>query len=154
MQWEERKFEETLTQLEDDTKKQISSQCGFYPDPSLSTNINARHILGDTPIDSYFSRVQNLACHDLTLNQKVPKAATEVLGLGLKFIPTPSSLTTKSKAQASAREVTRNVLLKAFFAGQEEDDEDIPKLQVKTMWWPPPSARKCWTAPTSSREKL
>ena len=71
------------------------------------------------------------------MSQKVPKAATEVLGLGLNFIPTPSSLTTKSKAQASAREVTRNVLLKAFFVGQEEDEE-VPKLRVKNMWWPPP----------------
>ena len=89
-------------------------------------------------MDSYLSRVQNLAFHDLTLHQKIPKAAAEVLGLGLKFIPTPSSLTTKSKAQASAREITRNVLLKAFFAGQEDDDGDIPKLRVKTRWWPPP----------------
>ena len=116
-QWEKRKSEETLAQPEDNTKKQVSSQYGIYPDLSLSSNLNARRVFGNTPINSYFSRVQNLAFHDLTLSQKVPKAAAEVLDLGLKFIPTSSSLTTKSKAQASAREVTRNVLLKAFFAG-------------------------------------
>ena len=77
---------------------QVTSQYGYYPDLSLSANLNARLILGNTPIDTYLSKVQNLAFHDLTLSQCIPKAATEVLGLGLKFIPTPSSLTTKRKA--------------------------------------------------------
>ena len=70
-----------------------------------------------------------MAFHDLTTDNSVCPAAKEILGLGLKFVPTPSQLFSKKKAVSSAQEITRPVLLKSFFAGKENNNNIVPKAQ-------------------------
>ncbi len=62
---------------------------GFVPDPRISTHLNARHVLGDTPTGVYLSHFTNKKFHDLTTKKSIPAAAATVLGFGLKFIPIP-----------------------------------------------------------------
>ena len=45
----------------------------------------------------YFSRPSNMDFHDFTKRQKPPKNLRSLLGLGLKFIPTPSLMNSWSR---------------------------------------------------------
>ena len=75
--------------VKDATMKNLIGQFGFAADPTLSIQHNASTTLATMPTWYYFSCPSNLAFHDFTkkINQK---KSTIILGLGLKFIPTPS----------------------------------------------------------------
>jgi hypothetical protein len=62
---------------------------GFIPNQKISTHLNARHVLGDTPTEVYFAHFTNKHFHNLTTNKSIPTAASTILGFGLKFIPVP-----------------------------------------------------------------
>ena len=72
------------------TKKKLMLQFGFVADPTLTTQHNTSNTLAATPTWYYFSRPSNLTFHDFTKKHKPPKNLWSLLGLGLKFIPTPS----------------------------------------------------------------
>ena len=77
-------------QLENKIQSQVHDLYNFVPDLSLSTHLNAHKVLGNMEPRTYFSRPHNLAFHNLT-NQKIVHPSTaQVLGLSLKFIPTPT----------------------------------------------------------------
>ena len=63
-------------------------------DHTLSTFQNACLHLGNTPAHLYFKKVVNLSFHDLTLDKSVPPLAAQLLGLGMKFIVNPQTLST------------------------------------------------------------
>ena len=71
------------------TTKKLILQFGFAADPTLSTCQNASITLATTPTWNYFSHTSNLAFHDFTKNINL-KNLQSLLGIGLKFIPTPS----------------------------------------------------------------
>ena len=97
------------------------------------------------PIWYYLSRPTHLAFHDFTRYKQPPKNLRSLLGLGLKFIPTPRltnswnhlKLTTMAKLK-------RSIDLRFFHAGtHSSDDTDYdPHMYVKSAWTPPP-----WTRP-------
>ena len=102
---------------------------------------NAYTILCNMPAWYYFDRPTHLAFHDLTQSQKPPPNLRSLLGLGMKFIPTPSYTTTSSSITNSTIErFERNLYCKTFFARpkNEEDEEDFdPKLYIPSGWSPP-----------------
>jgi hypothetical protein len=62
---------------------------GFIPNLVISTHLNARHLLGETPTGVYFAHFTNKQFHDHTTKKIIPAAPSTVLGFGLKFIPAP-----------------------------------------------------------------
>ena len=79
-----------------------------------------------------------MAFHDLTPGQIIPPQAKFALGLGMKFIRNPP-VTTKDLTPALLR-LKRDVQLRTFFAGQEDDDYSLrpSKLYIRSKWTPPP----------------
>ena len=63
-----------------------------------------------------------------------------LLGLGLKFCPTPCGLT-KNDLRAALRKVARSYRLKSFFGDTQPDAafEAKRKIYVPTGWIPPPA---------------
>jgi hypothetical protein len=96
----------------------------------------------------YFSRPTHLAFHDFTLHKTPPKNLKSLLGLGLKFIPTPSNTNSWSKIKSSGLDrLKRSLHLRFHFATKatnntEDDTKYDPKLYVPSSWSPPP-----WTYP-------
>ena len=67
----------------------------------------------------YFSRPSNMAFHDFTKRHKPQKNLRSLLGLGLKFIPTPSLTNCWSRLKQSSYErLFRSVHLRFHFAGK------------------------------------
>jgi hypothetical protein len=72
-------------------ERETQESYGFLP-PEVSIHLNARHVLGNTSPDVYFSHFINKTFHDLTSGKSLPAAAQYLLGFGLKFIPVPKKL--------------------------------------------------------------
>lgn len=135
-------FLNTLTNISTKITKNTITSYGFAPDASRSIHLNARKILGNTPIDEYFPTVTNLAFHDLTSQGTLPPSANSLLGLGLKYIPTPKITITQDDMDKTLSRFERDIGLTTFFAGSEDDTssntspEDY-KLRVKSIWRAP-----------------
>ena len=112
------------------------------PDLSLSTHLNARHVLGNTLVKCYFGKVLNRAFHDLTTGKSVPPAAHEILGLSLKFILAPEFTTTSAVAAYNVARLERDVGLKCFYNGSPPKERTWTKLYLKPPWNPPPPPTK------------
>jgi hypothetical protein len=96
-------------------------------------------ILGQTPTTTYLSNIENSAFHDLTSNGSLPLLASTVLGLGLKFIPTPPVTTTQHSLDSTLSCFECDVSLRVFFAGDSPHDDYKPSpLQLNSTWLPPP----------------
>ena len=113
---------------------------GFVPDPRISTHLNARHVLGDTPTGVYLSHFTNKKFHDLTTKKSIPAAAATVLGFGLKFIPVPKKSIKQDDVDEAIKRFNRDFYVKVFFADSDDDDDDdedpIEKLRVNSVWKP------------------
>lgn len=81
-----------------------------------------------------------MAFHDLTKQGEIPATATSLLGLGLKFIPTPKYTSNQETAEKAFARINRDVGLKVFFAGEDSlasDKITRSKLYIKSTWQPP-----------------
>ena len=92
--------------------------------------------MGDTSPGCYFLKVMNTAFHDLTRGKLLPPSTTSLLGLSLKFIPTPRYAPSATNVAPSFDRIERDIGLKTFFAGHDQEKE-IPKFQAKSHWRPP-----------------
>jgi len=120
------------------TLQRIRRRFGFLPNPAISVHKNARHILGQTSPNIYFPPVKKLAFHDLTSTHKLPPTANQLLGLGLKFIPTPRTNITSTELEHTTSRFERDVSLKVFFAGSDPMEKYDPKaLRGKSKWRAP-----------------
>jgi len=95
----------------------------------------------------YFARPHHLAFHDFTTYKTPPKNLRSLLGLGLKFIPTPRYTNTWRKISPTTFDrFKRSLHLKFHFAmtkDNEKDEDDYnPRMYVNSHWTPPP-----WTWP-------
>jgi hypothetical protein len=98
----------------------------------------------------YFNRPTNLAFHNLTSTLKPPHNLKSLLGLSLKFIPTPRRTTSWSSLGSDDplrphgfRRLHRDLHLRCHFAGTpDNDDEYNPRMHLKSTYMPPP-----WTYP-------
>ena len=129
----------------------LSSLGGSAPgvvDGILSIRHNASATLAMMPAWYYFSCPSNLAFHDFTKKHKPEKNLRSLLGLGLKFIPTPSLTNSWSRLRKSSYDrLFRSVHLRFHFAGKPPSEGTTsydPKLYVRSKWTPPH-----WTIPPS-----
>ena len=107
----------------DATTKKLIAQFGSAADPTLSTWHNASTTLATMPTWYYFSRPSNLALHDFTKQHKPEKNLRSLLGLGLKFIPTPSLTNSWSRLRTSSYDrVFCSVHLCFHFAGKPPNE--------------------------------
>ena len=142
---EEKNFIQRSEQAATAVRDKLKQQFGFVADPNKSLLHNASTTLTHTPTWYYFSRPSHLAFHDFTQNKQPAKNIRSLLGLGLKFIPTPRYTNTwKKLRELSMPKFTRAIHLRFHFAGTSttQDDTYDPKLYVKSNWTPPH-----WTLP-------
>jgi len=99
----------------------------------------------------YFSRPSDVAMHDLTNPTiPIPKFLTTIIGLDLKFIPSPR-FPSRSPTASFAR-FQKDLLTKVFFADQPKpptDEPYNPKMHVGSDWEP-----KLWDIPNTIHERL
>jgi hypothetical protein len=84
------------------------------------------------PVWYYFSRPDNMACHNLCTLQTPPSNYRALLGLSLKFCPTPKFSTHNIEATC---ERFRNDLYTKSFMGPT--DKPVPRLYQKSTWIAP-----------------
>ena len=113
---------------------------------------NAVEMMGETPWWYYYQRASNLHFHDLTIGRIMPPATSSLLGLSLKFIPKPTFTTSALDMEDNYNRFERNVHLKVFFAGDDEDPkENDTKLIVPSIWRPPGTEIPLWVDARLSR---
>ena len=134
------------------TATKLIAQFGFVGDPTISKRHNASITLATMPTWYYFSRPSNMAFHDFTKRHKPQKNLRSLLGLGLKFIPTPSLTNCWSRLKQSSYErLFRSVHLRFHFAGKPPSEGTTtydPKSYVHSTWTPPH-----WTIPPIALEE-
>jgi hypothetical protein len=91
-----------------------------------------------------------MAFHDLSTVLKPPKNLRSLLGLSLKFIPSPRMNVpwTAYEDHTFAR-FDRELKVKVFMADHEDDGTYNPDLYVKSRWTPPP-----WKVPLEITRRL
>jgi hypothetical protein len=124
-------------------RRSLNINCDI--DLSKSTFSTAVEILGNTYTSDYFSRVENLAFHDLTKGKVMPPATAELLGLGPNYIPAPKYSTSERDLSAGIKRLRRDMYLKAYFASgslneKDEWDEEAgsnrSKMYLPNPWTP------------------
>ena len=124
----------------DHSLDQIKTKFRFVANPNKTLLHNASSTLAHTPTWYYFSRLSHSAYHDFTQSKQLPKKFRSLLGLGLKFIPTPRYTNTWKKLRdLSMPKFTRAIHLRFHFAGTNttQDDTYNPKIYVRSNWTPP-----------------
>jgi hypothetical protein len=122
-----------LLKIENNTRINTLTRLNFLPDPSKTNHMNMQIALGNTPPSDYFL-VSHLAFHDLTTGGILPQSANTLLGLGLKYIPTPRINTLPDKQDKSLSRFERDFSLKVFFAGDTEESSSVnTKLRLKSI---------------------
>ena len=124
---------------------------GFAADPSLPIKQNVCVQLAKMPTWHYFNRPTNLSFHDLTLEDtEKPPNLQSLLGLGLKFIPTPRTTAKWSKLEKmTVSRLNRDAQLKCYFAGDSSTFEGDKRMYVRSGWTPPP-----WLFPREVKYRL
>jgi hypothetical protein len=94
----------------------------------------------------YFNRQSHVQFHDFTTTIHLPKNIRRILGLGLKFIPTPrwtQSGTAPEFNTKTLKRFERDLTLKGHFGpGPIASDEPYnPHLCNKSTWTPPPPGK-------------
>jgi hypothetical protein len=85
--------------------------------------------MGDTSPGCYFLKATNTAFHDLTKGESMPLTATSLLGLSLKFIPTPRYAPSAMDIAPFFDSIECDIGLKKFFAGRGQGEvleEEVP----------------------------
>ena len=120
--------------------KETRENYGFVPNLAVSTHLNARHVLGETPTGVYFAHFTNKQFHNHTTKKIIPAAASTVLGFGLKFIPVPKKSICQDDVDEAIKRFDRDFYLKVFFANDDytskKDKEPIKKLRINSKWTP------------------
>ena len=96
-------------------------------------------------LGAYFSRPHNLAFHNLTKGKVVHPAASQVLGLSLKFIPTPTYNSSWDIFDQAWSHFEYNAHLQIHFVGTESNFQPT-QLYLKSTYrapLPPPKIDHC-----------
>jgi hypothetical protein len=117
--------------------REIVAAFGVVSNPSLSMRHNASLYLAHMPTWQYFERSTTMAVRDLTTRLKPPRNICSLMGLNLKFIPTPKRNTQWSKFEEEILpRFSRDLNVKVFMVGQEEDPYYNTKMYIKSEWTP------------------
>ena len=131
-------------------RNKIKESYGFVANPRYSPAHNATMILRSMPSWHYFSRPSNMEMHDLTTKDThIPKTLTTIIGLGLKFIPTPRR-PNRNPISSFAR-FRKDLLTKVYFSGRPipEEKKYNVKMPVTSDWEPKP-----WDIPETIHDRL
>ncbi len=138
LKYEQRELTNTLNNIDHTANCKIAQKYGFVASEALSIHRNARVALGNMHPSEYFPKVNKLTFHDLTKNNELPTNSNELLGLSLKFVPVPNINITGHELDQSNARFERDMGLKVFFAGDDDDASYDPKtLRVKSSWRAP-----------------
>ena len=90
----------------------------------------------------YFARPSHYAFHDLRIDKTttiIPKNIHTLLGLGLKFCPTPRNTSTKNDIKLSLQRNQRDIWLRHYFKKKDAAlmEDYNPRLYLKSRWTPP-----------------
>jgi len=102
----------------------IQHTYGFTPSLQLSIHRNAQNVLGKMQQSKYSGKVNNLTFHNLTTGNILPASANLLLGLGLKFIPTPKHNITQKDLDITLSRFDQDIGLKTYFSGAPMDSYD------------------------------
>jgi hypothetical protein len=139
----------------------IRQRFGFVPDISTTPFNNAVRLRESSMSTSLVSTMpSNMAFHDLTPSHRVPKAAKSLLGLGSKFIVTPSKTT--GSIEQTIRRFQRDFHLKVYFACECDEATELAcaadfanqqrsKLYVKSKWNPTENDVPFWVTARLSK---
>jgi hypothetical protein len=117
--------------------REIVAAFGFIADPNLSTRHNASLYLAQIPTWQYFERPTTMALYDLNTRLKPPINIRSLLGINLKFIPTPTRNTQWRKFEEEILpRFGRDLKVKVFMVGQEKDPDYNPNMYIKSEWTP------------------
>ena len=109
---------------------------GFLPDEQQSAKQNALIILTTMEKFFYFCRPTNLAFHNLTISKVAPKTLQSLLGIRVKFCPTP--LRPTLNIYKSIERFERDLHIISIFAGSEDlIPLSNPKIYIISKWKPP-----------------
>ena len=115
----------------------IKQQFGFIADPNKTLLHNASSAVPNTPTWCYVSRPSHLAFHDFTQQKQPAINLCSLLGLGLKFIPTPHCTNTwRNLKETSMPNFQHAIHLRFHYETYD------PKMYVRSKWTPPH-----WTLP-------
>ena len=106
---EQKELKRKLDNIDYTATRRALKKYGFTPDEKISVHLNARRALGIAHPSTYFPTVTKLAFHDLTPQNTLPKDAHLLLGLGLKFIPTPAQNITDDGIDRTASRRERDI---------------------------------------------
>ena len=110
-------------------------------DPTKCRSENRTIYLGQLPAWYYFMRPSNSAFHDLRSDktQPLPPFIKSLLGLSLKFCPTPRLTSSLSIINTTLVRHQRDLLLKHYFKSHPPPTNDTynPRLYVRSKWTPP-----------------
>jgi hypothetical protein len=110
---------------------------GFLPNVALSIHKNTHEVMGDTSPGCYFLKATNKSFLGLTGGKSLVPATTSLLGLSLKFIPTPCYASSVMDIAPSLDGIHHDVGLKTFFS-QCDQGREIPILRAKSSSLHPP----------------
>jgi hypothetical protein len=106
---------------------------GFVADPNKTTLHNAAIMMAAMPIWFYLTKPTNSACHNLCISNPPPNNYRALLGLGMKYIPTPRYTNSNNMIGWTDR-FRQDMFTKMFLA---HTDSSIPRLYVRSDWTPP-----------------
>ena len=107
----------------------------FLPDEQRSAKQNALIILTNMQKWFYFCQPTNIAFHDLTIVKVAQKVLQSLLGLGLKYCPTP--LCPTLSINNSMEQFDRELHIWSVFSGSKDlMPLANPKIYIKSKWKP------------------
>ena len=105
---------------------------GAVADFTKTSQHNVNIMLAQMPSWFYFDRPQNLVYHNLCDTKVPPCNLYSLLGLGLKFCPSPCYTTYNIKNML--RQFCHDLCLKTYYASKPDDGHNDPWLHVKITW--------------------
>jgi hypothetical protein len=111
-------------QVDHQATREVRENFGFIPNLTISTHLNAQHVLGKTPTRVYFTHFTNKQFHNLTTKKYIPVAAATVLGFSLKFIPVPKKSIRQDDIDKTIKQFDREFYMKVYFANNDADTND------------------------------
>ena len=123
--------------IEKNIRRKLLEHYGYVSDPKRTPRHNTYIRFHDMPKWEYFGRTQNKAFHDLTLGRTSRNHVKQLLGLGLKFIPTPYF--TNYNLQDTKQRLLRRMKLHAYYMGADtmrpKTKKEL-KIHINSKWTP------------------
>ena len=122
-------------QVKQAVNSNIKALYGFMLNILLSPKQSASPLVEQQDSNLFPNLPSNMVFHDLTKGQTESKNSWIILGIGLKFIPTPQFTTSPEDIKPQINQFEQLLKLRTFYAGKE-GDEPLPKLRLSSKWIP------------------